>query len=266
MIETITSVGNPLVKLARSLHHSKARGGSGLFLVEGIHLVGEAIVAGWTVEWILYAPDLLSSPFALDLISRQSDKGIRCQPVSEVVFRSLAEKENPQGILAGVQQRRYSLGATESGDIRNAVALVRPQDPGNIGAILRTVDGVGADALFLLDGGADQFHPSAVRASMGAIFWKPAVEASFVTFGAWARRRGLHLVGASAQGQLDYLNVRMADERWVLVLGSEQKGLSATQAMTCDELVRIPMHGRASSLNLAVAAGILLYHLKQSRP
>jgi len=249
----ITSLSNPLVKLARALHQKKARDESGLFLVEGIHHVGEALEADWQVESILYAPDVLTSDFALDLISRQSSKP---QPVSAHVMESLAGKENPQGILAVVHQRQAKFSDLKSPG--TAVALVSPQDPGNVGTILRTLDAVGGDALFMLDGGVELYHPSVVRASMGTIFWKPIVQTSFDEFMKWARNGGYQLIGTSAHGAMDYQTL-IPKIPWILVLGNEQKGLSTEQMQACDVTVSMPMKGKVSSLNLAVAAGVLLY-------
>jgi TrmH family RNA methyltransferase len=257
----VTSLGNPIVKRVRALRQKKARVESGLFLVEGIHHVAEALDAGWDVETILYAPELLSSAFARDLIA---PLGTAPQPVSAEVMESLAHKDNPQGILAAVRQRHTRIeeleqdAATGSQKINCAVALVSPQDPGNLGTILRTLDAVGADALFLLDGGVELFHPTVVRSSMGTLFWKPVIQGSFEDFVEWARERSYQLIGTSAHGDVDYQTL-VPRSPWILVLGGEQKGLSTAQARACDVAVALPMRGRVSSLNLAVAAGVLLY-------
>lgn len=252
----ITSTGNSLVKHVRALRQKKARAETGLFLVEGIHHVGEAAEAGWEIESLLYAPDLLTGEFARDLIASLSP---HAQPVSVRVMVSLAGKENPQGILAVVHQKGVQPADI---DIQAAsVALVSPQDPGNLGAILRTMDATGVEAMFLLDGGVEVFHPTAVRSSMGTIFWKPIVATSFDEFVTWARSRGHQLIGTSAHADVGYRSL-IPREPWVLILGNEQKGLSADQANACDVTVSLPMAGRVSSLNLAVAAGVLLYTLK----
>ncbi len=259
--ELITSRSNPTIKSARMLREGKERKRSSKFLVEGILHVGEASAAGWQIDSILYAPELLESDYARNLISGQSAKGIRCTPVSADVLESLAEKENPQGIVAIVRQKFALLESLSSRTIKVAVALVAPQDPGNVGTILRTLDAVGGDGLFLLDGGVDLFHPSVVRASMGAIFWKPVVKATFVDFHSWARQNGCQLIGTSAHADMDYRSVKMDQGMSILVLGNEQKGLRKDQLAACDAAVKIPMRGRASSLNLAVAASVLLFSL-----
>jgi TrmH family RNA methyltransferase len=249
----ISSPSNPLIKKARALHQKKARTESGLFLVEGIHHVGEAVESGWEVQEILYASGVLTSPFAHDLISRFA---FTPQPVTAQVMETLADKENPQGIVAIVSQKKTQIKDLKP--FKRALALVSPQDPGNVGTILRTLDAVGADALFLLDGGVELYHPTVVRASMGTLFWKPVIQTSFDEFVGWARKGGYQLIGTSAKADVDYQTL-VPQVPWVLMLGNEQKGLSSAQTAACDVTVSLPMRGRVSSLNLAVAAGVLLY-------
>lgn len=246
------------------MRQKKARFESGLFLVEGIHHVGEALEAGWDVEAVLYASGVLTSAFAHDMITRLA---FTPQLVTPQVMESLADKDNPQGILAMVRQKRMQLKdlstspGTAAGAIKpvkRAVALVAPQDPGNVGTILRTMDAVGADVLFQLDGGVDLYHPTVVRSSMGTLFWKPVVQTSFTDFVQWARAGNYQLIGTSAHGDVGY-HTLVPQVPWVLVLGNEQKGLTPEQTNACDVTVSLPMTGRVSSLNLSVAAGVLLY-------
>lgn len=255
-MDVITSPSNSFVKYARSLRQKKARAEFRSFLAEGIAHVGEAIEAGWEVDSIIYSPELLTSAFAKDLLARAERLNIKLQAVSVPVIESLADKDNPQGILALVRQREFNFSDIES--TTRIVALVSPQDPGNLGAILRTLDAAGADALCLLDGGVELFHPTVVRASMGTLFWKPVVQASFSEFLRWARSAGFQLVGTSSKADVDY-HTLIPQTPWALVLGSEQKGLSPEQTAACDVTISLPMRGRVSSLNLSVAAGVLLY-------
>lgn len=249
----ISSTGNPLIKQVRALRQKKARNESGLFLVEGIHHVGEAVEAGWEVENILYTSGVLTSPFAHQLITRFS---LKPQPVTQQVMESLADKENPQGILAIVKQKKHLLSETLS--FERAVALVSPQDPGNLGTILRTMDAAGVKNFFLLEGGVELYHPSVVRASMGTLFWTAVVQTSFEKFLSWSQRANCQLIGTSARADGRYDGFSPTPP-WVLVLGNEQKGLTRDQLSACNLTISLPMRGRVSSLNLAVAAGILLY-------
>lgn len=255
----ITSSSNPVIKLIRSLRLRKNRDESGLFLVEGIHNVGAAVEAGWKINSILFSQDLLISSFANELINNQLIQGTKILPILPQLFSSVAEKENPQGILAVVHQRRIQLEDLKSETMQWGVAAIQPQDPGNVGTILRTIDCVGADGLFLLDGGVDFYHPSCVRASMGALFWKPVVQATFSEFVHWSRSNGFKLIGTSSQAKKDYHILAQEGRPVILILGNEQKGMTSAQMDSCDEMVSLPMHGQASSLNLSVAAGVFLY-------
>ena len=260
MPDLITSPSNPLIKQARALRQRKARQESGLFLVEGILHVGEAAEAGWDIESLLYCPERLRSDFGRELVERLVAKNIRCAQVSEAAFESFAEKENPQGIAALVRQKHLTLD--DFPPFRLVAALVAPQDPGNIGSILRTIDAAGADGLFLLEGGADPFQPACVRASMGTIFWKHFVQTDFESFAHWSKSGGLRVIGTSAHATARLTDIKLDEKPTVLLFGSEQKGLSPEQSALCDDLLSLPMRGRASSLNLSVAAGIFMYGLK----
>ena len=261
MPELVSSHSNPLVKQIRALRQHKGRDQTGLFLVEGIHHVGEAVEAGWMVDALVYAPDQLTSDFGRRLVEEQSQRGIRCVAMTPDLFSSITEKDNPQGLLAVVRQRRMDLDDLLPERFHAGAALVSPQDPGNVGTILRSLDAIGADGLFLLDGGVDPYHPSSIRASMGTIFWKSLVQASFDDFVKWARRNGYQLVGSSAHARVDYHSFNNNGQPLILLLGNEQKGLSQEQLAACDVTLSMPMKGRVSSLNLAVAAGILMYSI-----
>jgi TrmH family RNA methyltransferase len=249
----ITSKSNPLIKSARSLRQAKARKDSGLFVIEGLQHIGAALQAGWEIEALLYAPELLESEFGRQLLKKSA---ARIEEVSREVFESLAEKENPQGLLAIAKQRRVPLESiTPTGC---GAALCSAQDPGNVGSVLRTLEAVGGTALYLLDGGVDPYHPSVIRASMGASFVVPFVQAGSSDFLAWCKAKGAQLIGSSSRAERSYQEAAPAAP-WVVLLGSEQKGLSVELQRACDVVVSIPMRGKISSLNLAVAAGVLLY-------
>jgi TrmH family RNA methyltransferase len=255
----ITSHSNPKVKQARALRQRKQRDATGLFLVEGLFHIGEALAAHAAIDSIFYAPDLIESDFARQLIDRAAAERIMCYETIAEVFESLAEKENPQGVIAVAQQRRVQLADLTPQNFPWGVAIVSPQDPGNVGAILRTIDAVGASGLMLLDSSVDPYHPTAVRASLGSIFWYPIVSASFSEWAQWSKQQGYHIYGTSAKGSVDYKEVIAYEKPMFVLLGSEREGLSREQAAVCHQLVRLPMRGHASSLNLAVAAGVVLY-------
>jgi RNA methyltransferase, TrmH family len=263
---TLTSRNNPKIKLVHQLlRQRKERERSGLFVAEGIRHIGEAVAAHARVEYICYAPGILTSEFAYKLIDEQSQHGIPCFAVEDDTFTGMAGKDNPQGILAVIHMPQFQLDKLSVKDLAWSVALVAPQDPGNIGAILRTIDAVGASGLLLLDDPgndqycADPYHPSSVRASMGSIFWYPLVSANFSDFVGWVRGNGVRVYGTSAHAAQDYRQVERFDQPLVVLMGSEREGLTPEQSAVCDVMLKIPMQGRVTSLNLAVATGIMLY-------
>jgi TrmH family RNA methyltransferase len=265
---TLLSRNNPRIKhIRRLLAHRKERDVSRLFIVEGIRHVGEAIAARASVEYLCYAPDLLTSDFAQKLIQEQSQQGISCLAVDSDAFHHLSGKENPQGILAVVHQPVLSLDSLNPQNFAWGVALVAPQDPGNIGAILRTIDAVGACGLLLLDDPAndqycaDPYHPSSVRASMGSIFWYPVVSTTFAEFTRWEKSNRYTIYGTSAHARQDYHQLEKYTQPLILLMGSEREGLTASQSAVCDLMLKMPMLGRVTSLNLAVATGVMLYYI-----
>lgn len=262
-MDLITSTANPRIKQIRALAQRKQREASGLCVAEGIFHTGEALASG-EVAYLVYAPDLLISPYGRSLVSVAEARGTPAYPVTVEVMATIADKDNPQGLLAVAHHRRIPLDTLLPTTHPWLVALVAPQDPGNVGAILRTIDAVGASGLILLDGGVDPFHPSAVRASMGTIFRLPVAHSSWDEFAAWSSSAGYQLYGTSAHGSRDYRAAGIYVPPLVLLMGSEREGLSAAQAAACAELLRLPMHGRARSLNLAVATGVFLYAIHDS--
>lgn len=145
--------------------------------------------------------------------------------------------------------------------------MVDAQDPGNIGTLLRTIDAVGASGLLLISssadgsGIADPYQPTVVRASMGTIFWKPVIQTSFTDFVRWSSNNHYHIYGTSAHAALDYQEINIFLPPRLLLLGSEREGLTPEQVTCCEELVRLPMYGHATSLNVAVTGSVLLYEM-----
>ncbi|MBP1468735.1 RNA methyltransferase [Candidatus Chloroploca sp. M-50] len=256
----ITSPANATIKMIRSLRQRKARVASGLCFVEGIRLVTEAAEAGAELVQLVVAPALLTSAFAHDLVATLRQQGTEVIEVSAEVFASLSAKDGPQGLAAVVRQRWLDLAEVQLDQAPRWIALIEPADPGNLGTIIRTVDGVGASGVIIVEPAADPYDPAALRASMGAAFAVPLVRTSWAELAAWKRATGVTMVGSSDQAATDFRQAAYPTPL-VLLMGSERQGLSAEQQALCDLMVAIPMRGRSDSLNLAVAAGILLYEL-----
>lgn len=267
-MEFISSRNNPRIKEIRLLRQAKIRRQSGFCVVEGIWHFIEAVEA-WkqgayaSLVRVFYAPGLLKSEIALETIQEVARRGIPCFKVEESVFRSIAEKENPQGVLAIVRLRQPTLEDLDPRELSWLVGLVEPQDPGNVGTILRTMDAVGAQGLFLIDGGVDPFHTEVSRASMGAVFWIPTLQVSFQEMIHWAAFNEITIYGTSAHAIKLYNEILRFDRPCILLLGNERQGLTEPQRQACHELLRLPMSGRVSSLNISVAAGVMLYYIQQ---
>ena len=258
----ITSRKNTKIKLVRTLSHRKHRDKQGLFVVEGLRHVGEALEAGVRIEFVITAPDILHGEYAEKLIEILSKNNIPQFDTEKDVFQYIASKDNPQGILAVVRQKLGLLEQFNPDNFPWGVAVVAAQDPGNVGTLMRTIDAVGASGLILLDGGVDPFHPTAVRASMGALFSMPIICTSFEVFKLWVKSAGYALYGSSAHAGTRYDQVEYRRPA-ILLLGGEREGLDEMQLAACDEVVSLPMQGRVTSLNISIAAGIFLYAMMQ---
>ncbi|HEU5100769.1 MAG TPA: RNA methyltransferase [Roseiflexaceae bacterium] len=256
----ISSRSNPAIKTIRGLAIRKQREQTGLFFVDGLHLVGAAAQQQAAIETCVVAPDLLSSSFGHDLVQTLAQRGAQVISVTADVFRSLATKEHAQGIGVVARQRWLELARSRPEARQCWVALDTVHYPGNLGTILRTCDAVGAAGVILLGNTTDPYDPAAVRASLGAIFSQRLARASFAEFAEWRQRHRLAVVGTSPSAALDYQSVAY-QAPLVLLMGSEPRGLSREQQALCDLVVNIPMVGSSDSLNLAVATGIMLYEI-----
>ncbi len=259
----LTSSRNPRIKAIRALSQRKKRQEAGLFFAEGIRLVGEAVQTGADIETLVVAPELLRSDFGRDTVQRAEQDGVEVLYVSDDVFQTLSRKDGPQGLGAVVRQRWTALddiGVDDSTPDKTLgwVVLEDVGNPGNLGSILRTCEAVGASGVILLGDTADPYDPSSVRGSMGSIFTQRVVRTSLDSLINWQNKTDIPMVGASDAAKVDYREAGYAPPV-LLCLGSEQHGLSEAQLAACDQVVRIPMVGRADSLNLSVAAGVLLY-------
>jgi len=260
----ITSTANPHIKEIRKLRDRKERQQSGLFFMEGLRIVGEALDHHAMIEQMLVAPDLLTSDFGQTTVERARKMGISILQVSEEVFRSLAQKDGPQGLAAVARQKWTQLGDMDARKGTTWVALDEIADPGNLGTILRTHDAVHGEGVILLDQSTDPYDPSAVRASMGALFSQRLVKASLEEFSHWKTTCAMPLFGTSDRGPTDYQSV-VYPTPMVLLMGSERQGLDEVHLRLCDDVVRIPMAGSSDSLNLAVATGVVLYEIFNQR-
>jgi RNA methyltransferase, TrmH family len=259
--EVISSAANPLVKRMRALTDRKHRRREGAFVVEGVQPVRRAIEAGWEIEALAVVPETLPES-ATGVVTAQRDRGARVVALSTQLAERLTDRDRPPGLFAVVRARTTELHTLDVPSDAVFLALHRVANPGNLGTVLRTADAAGVAGVILLGDSADPFAPAAVKASMGSLFAVPVAASDPTTFLRWARRRGVAVVATSGYAQRAHWSVRYRPPLAVL-LGSEGEGLPAELLTEADETVRIPMTGTAESLNLAVAAALVVYEARR---
>ena len=261
--DLISSAANPVVKRMRLLGERKHRRREGAFVVEGIQPVWQAVESGAELEVMVVAPGLLGDSAAAQMVAGQERAGVRVARVTDDLFARVSSRDGPSGLAAIVHGRVPGLASLPVTPDAVFAALHEIGNPGNLGTIIRTANAAGAAGVVLVGPSTDPFDPVAVKASMGALFTTPVVQAPTAgEFFTWAAESGVAVVTTSARAEVSFWAARY---RWplALLLGAEGTGLPADVLAAGDLQVRIPMSGTAESLNLAVAAGLLLYQARK---
>ncbi len=255
--KTITSAANPAVKRLKALDLKKNRDAEGVFMVEGARHVNEALGAGWQLDTLAFSGRAGDDP----AIAAAAKTHAASYEVTDELLSRITGRDNAQPLIGIFRQRWADLKDVQGG---LWVALEGIRDPGNLGTILRSADAVKAEGVILVGQTCDAFSPEAVRASMGSFSRVKLAKASLPDVQKWRSGWKGRVVGTHLDTKTDY---RKADYALplLLVMGSEQAGLSPEMARLCDTLVKIPMPGGAESLNLAVSTGIMLYEICRSR-
>jgi TrmH family RNA methyltransferase len=263
MPRLVTAFSNPTVKRLRSLRDKKARREEGLFLAEGLRIITEARDSGRLPEIVMFSAAGAKHPLAAEIIAATEAAGGEAIETTADILSKASGKDNPQMLMAAYRQPDTNLDDIDRSSADMWFVAQALRDPGNIGTILRTGDAVGAGGLILVDDSADPYSVEAVRASMGAIFTQQVVKARWDEFVEWLRSGPGQLVGTSLKATVDYLQVHY-EQPCFLLIGNEQQGLPAAYEAACDLLVKIPMAGRADSLNAAMAAAVMAFQVKAS--
>lgn len=263
MPRQVTAFSNSTVKRLRSLRDKKARRVEGLFLAEGLRIIAEARDSGRLPEIIAFSAEGGRHPLCAEIIAATEAAGGEAIETAPDILSKMSGKNNPQMVLGAFRQADTNLAAVEPSAAPLWFVAQALRDPGNIGTILRTGDAVGAGGLILVDDCADPYSVEAVRASMGAIFTQQVAAANWDEFLPWLRAGPGQLVGTSLKATHDYLDATY-EQPCFLLIGNEQQGLPASCEAECDLLVKIPMAGRADSLNAAVAAAVTGFAVRAS--
>lgn len=262
-MDRITSGQNPVVKEVRALKNRKEREEKGLFFIEGLRIVDEALSAGAPIKYAV-----LSGSFAagagLETAARLEAADVKTYVLPDSLFEALSETKTPQGLLAVLELRRRRFdGAGFSGSL--FVLLENIRDPGNMGTIIRTADAAGFSGVVAAGGCVDVYNPKVLRSTMGSVFHIPVfchgdvADALSVFKAGGFKTAASHISGSHTIYEADLTLPT------VLVIGSEAEGISREVEEASDMLVRIPMPGRAESLNASVAAGVMMYEALRQR-
>lgn len=249
-----------LLTLARDLRRRKARDRHQLFVAEGVRTVEELARSSLVIRGVLAAPQLEETPRGTALLAELGARGIAAERVDHHEFASAAETESPQGILAVAEVPERSLEPLASRGSLRVLVLDAVQDPGNVGTIVRTAAALGADATVALPGTVDLWNAKVVRSGMGAHFHHPCLSGTWDDLESFRRERAVTVWAADASGES--IAACVPPSRLALVVGNEGGGLTSLSRTRADRLVALPIAASSDSLNVAVAAGILLYELR----
>ncbi|WP_261800406.1 RNA methyltransferase [Paenibacillus sp. PAMC21692] len=259
----ISSALNDRVKGWAALLDKKNRDKSGLFLIEGVHLIKEAFESGAGVRTVVYDDERGLPEELVDI--EESERGMDAEWIraSRAVMAKCSDTDSPPPVFAVLVKPNTDAEALFRGD-GFVVVLDGLRDPGNVGTIIRSADAVGADAVLLGKGSVDLFNPKVVRSTMGSLFHLPIVEGDLAELLPLAGDRGIKRVGTSLQADHSCYGYDWKQPTWLL-MGNESNGLSAAVRELMDESVIIPMRGRAESLNVAMATTVLLFEAARQR-
>ncbi|WP_455273167.1 TrmH family RNA methyltransferase [Rhizobium herbae] len=262
-VKEVTSLANPIIKDIKALSNKKERDETRSFIAEGLKLVIDALDLGWTIKTLVYAKAAKGKTQVEQVALKAVATGGLVLEVSEKVLSAITRRDNPQMVVGVFEQRYAHLRDVKPALGETYVALDRVRDPGNLGTIIRTADAAGASGVILVGETTDPFSLETVRATMGSVFAMPLFRANVTEFVKWQKAAGVQLVATHLAGAVDYRTIDYRKKPVVLLMGNEQAGLPEELAREATALARIPQQGRADSLNLAIAAGIMLFEARR---
>jgi len=261
--ERITSPHNDRLKNIAALRDKRERDKTGLMLVDGFDEICLAHLSGAHIETLVMCPPLITeAQFAQSAALQNNSRAII--EVSETAYKKVAYREDPDGWLAICKKPNASLDQLKLSSTPVVLLVESVEKPGNLGAMLRTADACGVDALISCDGRTDLTNPNVVRASKGCVFGVPFAESNTSRTLDWLKSRGIQLVAATPAATQDFTQVDLR-QPIAIAVGEERNGLSDTLLNAADIQVRIPMHGRVNSLNVSVSAAVLMYEAVKQR-
>lgn len=265
MINVISSSENPIIKHVKQLMKRKMREQYQEYIIEGVRIIKDALENEKTLKQILFCDELYETAGGEELLENLQQKGMASYKIPVQLFKELSDTQNPQGIMAVVSMDIHSMEEILNRPQGFYIILDRIQDPGNMGTIIRTADAAGADAIFITKGSVDLYNSKTIRATMGSIFHVPILSTGSTSETIdLLKTNGIKIVTTSLEGEKYYFEVEYKGLCGIIV-GNEANGVQHEDMMASDILVKIPMPGKAESLNASVAASIVMYEAVRQR-
>ncbi len=260
----IQSSQNSTIKEIKALHLKKNRDAEGLYFVEGIRFVNDAIDNEQNIIKVIISDKLESLNGGKELINKVQSVCNECFLVNEKLFKEISDTQTPQGILAVLKKKEINIDTIiEQGN--SIVVLDSLQDPGNVGTIIRTSDAAGISAVILTKGCVDLFSPKVLRSTMGSVFHMPIFESMKIDGTIeLLKKSNYKIIASHLSGKNNYYDEDLTG-RIAIIVGNEANGISDETAELSDSLVKIPMPGRAESLNVSIAASIMIYEIVRQK-
>ena len=262
MVKTISSLQNPFIKqLVQLKEKSKLRKQTGLFVIEGKRELSLAIKSNYRIETLYYNPNLFSASEAASL----EPYGIDVIEITKAIYEKVAHRDSTEGVIAVAKAKNFDLKNLEFKSKTPLIIVAEaPEKPGNIGAILRTGDAANVDAIIISNPLTDLYNPNIIRSSVGGVFTVPIAMGSSEEVIDFLRKNNISIYAATLQGSVVYDSIDFK-KATALVVGTESTGLSQPWRDAATTKIRIPMQGKIDSMNVSVAAGILVFEAKRQR-
>ncbi|MDP3025489.1 MAG: RNA methyltransferase [candidate division Zixibacteria bacterium] len=253
------------LKQISKLKTEKERNSKGRFLIEGVRLCQEALSSDWEVELILFSGEFSESSVGQRLIEEFSKRGIEVFGIKKKEIEKLTDTETPQGIVALVKKKKFTLSKDILKKSSLLLGLDNIRDPGNLGTMIRTADAAGTNGVLLSKGCVELYNPKVIRSTMGSIFHLPVVEGlDLKEVLPEMKVSGFKIFSSEVHQGKDYTKISYP-EKICLLIGGESSGISKEVSNLADERIKVPIFGKAESLNASVAAGILLYEMVRNK-
>jgi TrmH family RNA methyltransferase len=261
--DIISSVKNPKVKNFRNLQNARDRKKQNLFVVEGKKEIKRTIDAGYKFNQLFYCPEILEKAF-LNTISELITDEVILNEVTREVYNHITYRKNAEGITGWGIPRQHALKALKPGIKPLILVLERVEKPGNLGAMLRTADAAGLDAVIICDPLTDIYNPNVIRSSLGAVFTVPIGIATSPETIIWLKEHHITILCTLLAASIPYTRVDFSAPS-AIVMGTEATGLSSTWLKAADRNIIIPMYGQVDSMNVSVSAGIVIFEALRQR-